>query len=118
MAGTRYTVIWVFKAILLFWICNFLLLAALFLVGFNLQSRVSSGFLSKILLESGVVFLIGGGIAFSSGVFSSKVQDKVNRKEEDWSMDRLRKSEQKANKYGFLGIILFLESLIISVLSL
>jgi len=40
----------------------------------------------------------------------------VRKSEENWSMEGLKKSEKKANKYIILAVILFAESLLISFL--
>lgn len=63
-----------------------------------------------LLLESGLIFLIGGAIAMSSSIFPSKIREHISRSEEKWSKEKLKKGEAKANLYILAGILLFLES--------
>jgi hypothetical protein len=82
-----------------------------------LTNLASSGYFSKItLLETGIAFLIGGAIAFSGSIFPSKAKEHVLKSDEKWSIERLRESEKRANKYIFLAVFLFVESIIISFL--
>ena len=69
---------------------------------------VQNDFFSMIvLLESGVVFLVGGLIAMSSSIFPSKVREHVFHSDEEWSQEKHKKSERKANLYILIGILLF-----------
>jgi len=111
--------IWLLKANLAVWLIDSALLAVLALLGFDALSLVYAGYFSKILLlEAGILFLIGGAIAFSSGLFPSKVREHVLRKDEDWSVEKLKKGEKKANQYILVGVLLFVQSLIVSVLAI
>ena len=111
----RKSFIWILKANLVLWAINVAVLFAILLfVGFN---WVDSGYFSKItLLETGVAFLVGGAMAFSGSALPSKAKEQVLRKEEDWSIETLRSSEKRANKYLILAVILFLECLAVSFL--
>jgi len=74
---------------------------------------MEDGFFSLILLlDSGIIFLIGGIVAMSSSIFPSKVREHVLHSDEKWSQEKHKKSEQKANLYILTGIFLFLESLV------
>lgn len=64
-----------------------------------------------LLLDSGVLFLAGGLIAIASSIFPSKIREYVFHSQEEWSQERHRKGERKANLYILTGIVLFLESL-------
>lgn len=68
-------------------------------------------FSMMLLLESGVVFLVGGLIAMSSSIFPSKVREHVFNSGEEWSQDKHEKSERKANLFVLMGILLFMESI-------
>jgi hypothetical protein len=80
-----------------------------------LTNLAFSGYFSKItLIETGVSFLVGGALAFSGSILSSKTKEYVLKSDEQWSIEKLRKSERKANKYIILAVILFVESILIS----
>ena len=107
--------IWILKANLVLWAINVVSFAVLFALGFDL---VNSGYFSKIaLLETGVSFLVGGAMAFSGSALPSKTKDQILKKDEkEWSIENLRSSEKRANKYLILAVILFLECLAASFL--
>jgi hypothetical protein len=110
---------WLTKANMVMWIINILLLAVFFLFNHNLIALINSAFFSKtLLLEAGITFLVGGLIVFSSGIISSKVKKEFFHKQQDWSAEKLREDEKKANQYIILGATLFLQSLAVSFLSL
>jgi hypothetical protein len=74
-------------------------------------------YFSKVsFFETGITLLIGGILAFSSSVLPSKAREYVSKSEDHWSIDTLKIGEKKANKYLLLAIILFIQSLIISIL--
>ncbi len=108
--------IWVLKGNLIIWTVNALLFAILVFSGSTLTNLAFSGYFSKItLIETGVSFLVGGALAFSGSVLSSKTKEYVLKSsDEQWSIEKLRKSERKANKYIILAVILFVESILIS----
>jgi hypothetical protein len=109
--------IWVLQRNLIVWVLNGLVFLILVLSGSNLANLAFSGYFSKItLLETGVAFLVGGAIAFSGSIFPSKAKEYALKSDDKWSIERLRKSEKRANKYIFLAIILFVESIMISFL--
>ena len=109
--------IWILKANAIVWAVNGLLLAILVLLGFSWGALFFSQFFSKItLLETGVVFLVGGALAFSGSISLSKTKEYFLKSEEKWSTDKLRESEKRANKYLAFAVILFAESILISFL--
>jgi hypothetical protein len=111
----RMQLVWVLKGNLIVWAVNALLFAILVLSGSTLVGLASSGFFSKIaLLETGVSFLVGGALAFSGSVLTSKTKEYVLGSDEQWSMEKLRKSEKRANRYIILAVILFAESILLS----
>jgi hypothetical protein len=111
--------IWILKGNLVVWSVNILLFIILVSLGSVLSSLVSSGYFSKmILLQTGICFLVGGAIAFSGSVSSSKIKEFIRKSDEQWSIDKLRKSEKRANKYIALAILFFVESLIVSFLGM
>ncbi len=70
-------------------------------------------YFSKVsFLETGITFLVGGIIAFSSSVLPSKAREYISKSEEHWSIDTLKTGEKRANKYLLLAIILFIQSII------
>jgi hypothetical protein len=78
----------------------------------NVLAPLRTDFLSLLLLlEAGAVFLIGGAVAMSSTIFTSKIREYFLHSGEKWSKEKLKKSEAKANLYIFTGVFLFLESL-------
>ena len=113
----RIWLIWILKGNLIVWIINILLLALLVFSGSNFNDLVFSGFFSKVtLLETGIALLIGGALAFSGSVLPSKAREYILKSDEQWSMEKLRKNEKRANKYLVLAVFLFFESIIISFL--
>jgi hypothetical protein len=109
--------IWVLKGNLIIWTVNALLFAILILSGYSLNNLASSGYFSKITFaETGVSFLVAGALAFSGSVLPSKTKEYVLKSDEQWSIEKLRKSEKRANKYIILAVILFVESILISFL--
>ncbi len=110
----RPALIWVLRVNFVFLAIDLLLL--LFLSIFlkvTVFTLVEDGFFSLILLlDSGIILLIGGLIAMSSSIFPSKVREHVLNSDEKWSLEKHKKSEKKANLYILAGILLFLESLV------
>ena len=109
----RRSVTWVLKINLAFLVVDLLLLPFLSLfLKVSVLALVKGGFFSMILLlESGVIFLMGGLIAISSSIFPSKVKEHVFHSGEEWSQEKHKKSEKRANLYILTGAILFLESI-------
>ncbi|NIR86711.1 hypothetical protein GWO13_03745 [Candidatus Bathyarchaeota archaeon] len=109
----RQRVTWVLKVNLAFLAVDLLLL--LFLSLFfeaNVLALVKGVFLSMmLLLDSGIIFLVGGLIAFSSSIFPSKIREHIFHSGKGWSQEKQDKSERKANLYILTGVILFLESI-------
>jgi hypothetical protein len=104
--------IWLLKAILVTWIINLILVLILVLLDYNL-----TGFFSKItFLETGITLLVGGAIAFLGSASASKNKELISKTKEEWSIDNLKKSEKKANKYFIIAAIMFVQSIIISIL--
>ena len=109
MSYWRRSLIWVLKVNLILLAVNVIVFATLRLS----FGWATSGFFSIIfLLETGVSFLVGGAIAFSGSALPSKML----KKKEEWSIDKLRGSEKKANKYLILAVFLFVECLIAAFL--
>lgn len=112
----RPALIWVLRVNFIFLAIDLLLL--LFLSMFlkvTIFTLVEGGFFSLILLlDSGIIFLMGGIVAMSSSIFPSKVREHVLHSDEKWSLEKHKKSEKKANLYILAGIFLFLESLVSS----
>jgi hypothetical protein len=107
--------IWLLKANVITWIINSLLMVVFVFSGSTLTGLVFSGYFSKItLLETGVAFLVAGALAFSGSVLPSKAKEYVLKSEEQWSVDKLKSSEKRANKFIILAAILLVESLLIS----
>ena len=80
---------------------------------YDITNLVASGYFSRILLlNSGIVFLVGGLIAMSSSIFPSKIREHIFHAKEAWSPEEHKKSEAKANLYLILGILLFIESIL------
>jgi hypothetical protein len=109
--------IWLLKGNVVIWAFNTFVSAILVLSGSTLFDLVSLGYFSKItLLQTGIAFLVGGAVAFSGSLSSNKTKEYIRKSHEQWSLEKLRKSEKRANKYIALAILLFIESLIASFL--
>jgi hypothetical protein len=105
----------IIKGNLFLWMVNIIIFALMGLFGFSFVPAISSGFFSKVLfVETGLAFLVGGAIAFSGSVSSSKTKEYIRKSDERWSIEKLRESEKRANKYVIFALILFFESIIIS----
>ncbi len=104
------------KGNLVAWIINGTVFAVLVLSGSDSSTVIYSGFFPKItLLETGIAFLIGGALAFSGSILPSKAKENILKTGDEWSMEKLKKSEKRANKFIALAITFFLESLIIAL---
>ena len=109
---------WIIKGNLFLWMVNIIIFALMPLFGFSFFVAISSGFFSKVLfVETGIAFLVGGAVAFSGSVSSSKTKEYIRKSDERWSIEKLRESEKRANKYIILAFALFLESILTSFLS-
>ena len=110
----RRPVTWVLKVNLIILVIDLLLLPFLSLFfRVSVLTLVRGGVFSMILLlESGIVFLVAGLIAMSSSIFPSKVREHIFHSGEEWSQEKHKKSEEKANVYILMGTLLFLESVI------
>lgn len=108
--------VWVLKGNLIIWAINVVLLGLLGLTGSSWSTLVFSSYFSKIVLfETGICFVVGGALAFSGSVLPSKTKEYVLKSDEQWSIEKLRKSEKRANRYLILAIFLLVESIIISL---
>ena len=108
---------WILKAHLVIWIANAVLFAFIALMGIDFGTIIYSSFFSKITLgETGIVLVVAGGLAFSDSALSSKAKEQLLKSEEKWSIEKLRASEKKANKFIFLSLLLFIECLVIASL--
>ncbi len=107
---------WLLKANAVIWAVNAATIIFMLLLGSTLNSLSSYSLLTKMtLLETGIVFLVGGFVAFSGSVLPSKAREQVFKSEsEPWSMDKLRGREKKANKFIILALLLFVESFLVS----
>ncbi|MFB3889308.1 MAG: hypothetical protein ACE14S_07435 [Candidatus Bathyarchaeia archaeon] len=115
----RHALIWIIKANAVTWTVTLCLFGVLLLLGFDASGLVVSRYFSKVLfLESGILLLVGGLVAFGSGIFSSKVREHVFKSGEEWSMEKLRKGEKRANLFILAGALLFAQSLLVSLLAL
>jgi predicted phage tail protein len=110
------TSVWILKVNFVVWAINALLFAVFVLSGSSLTGLLSSGFFSKLaLFETGIALIVGGALAFSGSVSANKTKEYTRRSNEKWSIDKLRNSEKKANKYILLALLIFVESLVVSL---
>lgn len=107
------SVIWALRINFLILIFDLTLLAVwLLLQSANLVVPMRRDFFSVLLLlESALVFLAGGIVAMSTSIFPSKIREHFFRSKEEWSAEKHKKSEARANFYILAGVFLFLESL-------
>lgn len=106
---------WTIKLNVIIWVANVIVFVILSLIDYN--ATVLQAFFTKALfLETGIIFLVGGILTFSSSVLPSKAREYISKSEEHWSIDTLKTAEKKANKYLLLAVILFIQSIIISFL--
>ncbi|MGD0645807.1 MAG: hypothetical protein ABSA75_12955 [Candidatus Bathyarchaeia archaeon] len=112
--------IWLAKANGFVWLINLLILFFATLLGHNGLLLITNGFLSLLLLlETGLSLLVAGAVAFSGAIFPSKIREYVFHSEgEKWSIEQLKKEEKKAAPYIVLAAVLFVQSLVVSLLVL
>jgi hypothetical protein len=109
--------LWELKANVLIWLINGIVVLTLILLGNDFQTLLAATIFSKLaLLESGIIFLTGGIIAFSGSVSASKSKEVLLKSSEQWSIEKLKSSEKTANNYLLLALIILVISIIISVL--
>jgi hypothetical protein len=109
--------LWELKANLIIWLINGVVALTLIFLGNDFQTLLAATIFSKLaLLESGIIFLTGGIIAFSGSVSASKSKEVLLKSSEQWSIEKLKSSEKTANKYLLLALIILVVSIIISVL--
>ena len=109
--------LWELKANVLVWLINGIVVLTLIFLGNYFQTLLDAKIFSKLaLLESGIIFLTGGIIAFSGSVSASKSKEVLLKSSEQWSIEKLKSSEKTANKYLLLALIILVVSIIISVL--
>ena len=91
--------------------------AILLAIGFVLQNASIIAPLRRdfviilLLFESALVLITGGAVAMSTSIFPTKIREHFFRSKEEWSAEKHRKSEARANLYILVGIFLFVESL-------
>jgi len=118
MTWNRESLTWVLKANLIFLAIDFLILpfTSLFL-GIGMFVLVTYGFFSVILLlNSGIIFLVGGLMPMASSIFASKIREHILHSDEEWSHEKHKKSQTKANLFILLGVLLLLESIVSGII--
>jgi hypothetical protein len=86
--------------------------------GSDLPATFRGYFPAMLLVEAAVIFIIGGLIPLSSTIFFSRVRKHFLHSNEEWSVDKHKESEERANYLILTGIFLSLESLAVSALFL
>jgi len=116
--GWRRSVVWALKVNLLILAIDLGLLATWLLLSDNnmLAPSRRDFFPLLLLLESGLIFLVGGAVALSSSIFPSKIREHVFHSEEKWSKEKLKRGEARANLYILAGFFLFFESVGLALL--
>jgi hypothetical protein len=104
--------IWILEANLIIWSINGLVFAILFFS--SVKSAVSGYFSIITLFETGLALLIGGALAFSGAALPNKMKGQIQKSDEQWSIEKLKSSEKRANKYLILAAVMFVECLIVS----
>jgi hypothetical protein len=106
---------WMIKLNILLWIINCSVFTVLAVSNWN--TWLLNAYFSKALfLETGLAFLIGGILAFSSSALQTKAKEYISKSEEHWSIETLRHGEKRANKFLLLAVALFLESILVSLI--
>jgi hypothetical protein len=108
----RSALIWMLKANLVVWAFNAIIFGIFYFS--HVAFSAANYFTLITLLESGISLLIGGAIAVSGSALTRKVLEQPGKPNEPWSVEKLKKSEKKANKYLILAAVLFVQCLIIS----
>jgi hypothetical protein len=71
-------------------------------------------FPTLLLIEAALIFVVGSSFEFSSSIFFSKVREYLFHSDEKWSIENYDTSRRKALPYFLLGLLLFIESLVLS----
>jgi hypothetical protein len=108
------SLVWILKANLVIWSINASIFAILVFSG--AKSAVSSYFSIVTLLETGLALLIGGALAFSGAALPNRMKGQIRKSDEQWSIEKLKSSEKRANRYLILAAIMFAECLTVSFL--
>ena len=118
MAQSPWTLLrWIIEINIIIWVINCLVFFILIVLHWN--SGLLTAYFSKALfLETGLAFLIGGVLAFSSSALPTKAKGYIRQSEEHWSIETLRQGEKRANKYLALAVVLFFQSILISLIGL
>jgi hypothetical protein len=106
--------VWILKVNISLLIIDFLMLT---LMSFFLKVNILNPmvFSMLLLLESGITFLVGGILVISSSIFPSKIREQIFHSEERWSLEKHQRTQKKANQYILVGVFLFFEALILSL---
>jgi hypothetical protein len=106
--------VWILKVNISLLIIDFLMLTLMssFLKVNILNTMVFS---MLLLLESGITFLVGGMLVISSSIFPSKIREQIFHTEKGFSLKKHQQTQKKANQYILVGVFLFLEALILSL---
>jgi len=114
MPDWRRSLTWALRVNLILLVIDLVLLPlSSLLLKTSIFALVAAGFFSVLLLlESGIIFVIGGLVAMSSSIFASKIREHVFHSDEEWSKEKQKRSEARANLYILTGVFLFLESIV------
>ena len=82
----------------------------------NLFLIIQNFFLTVLLIEAGVLFLIGGFTIYSGTIFVSKVRQYLFKSEKEWSPDVAQLAKKRAVSFFITAILLFFESIFLSLI--
>ena len=82
----------------------------------NLFLIIRNFFLTVLLIEAGVLFLIGGFTVYGGTIFVGKVRQYLFHSEKEWSPDIAQLAEKRAVSFFITAILLFFESIFLSLI--
>jgi len=72
---------------------------------------------SLLFLETGLMLLAGGATEMTSTASFSKIRESFLRSKENWTIDTYKKGRRKALLYIFIGLLLFAESIVLTLVT-
>jgi hypothetical protein len=82
----------------------------------NLFLIIRNFFLTILLIEAGILFLIGGFTVYGGTIFVGKVRQYLFKSRKEWSPDMAQLAENRAISFFILAILLFFESIFLSLI--
>jgi len=87
----------------------------LLIYNIDLFQVIRNFFITSLLIEAGICFLIGGLIVYRGTIFVNRLSHYLFKSEAEWSPEIAKNAEKSSFFYLLLATLLFLESIILSL---